>query len=690
MLNSKIWLWAMPLALTTLPAHGDDTVLNPIVVTAKEIGDSMGTTPHTVSVITRKDIEASTAQTLGELLTSLPNVHLHSLFEGDRRASIDIRGMGDTALSNVVILVDGVRLNEIDMSGSDLTTVPLAQIERIEILRGGGAVRHGDGAVGGVIDIRTRGGRGGNPHGDVAFKMGSDKLRELQAQAGAGVGALRIGATYRRFQSNGYRDNGKTDARDGTLDLRVTLGPVEAWLRGASHFDHSGLPGPVSREAFKAGDRERRSTNAPKDFSETDDDRLSAGTALDLGAGGIVELRAGLRTRRNPYGLGYDPSQSASAQKNKESKIETDHVEYSLLYTLHFNLGREKQTLRAGYDALDGDYLRAENGHGRNVVVDQSKRLEGRVHSKAGYLELTSGLGAGLTLQGGYRQGRFQTNPRQSEYKKECDYQPTWVNPPGIWLPVPVNCRDEWKAVASHRNTWTDRASTLGLSWHGLPSLTVFASASSHFRNPNIDELMLASDTLRPQRGLTLEHGLRYHPNARLQLGATLFWMRTKDEIYYGEEPSTHQTVNRNYDDITRRFGIELEMRWQAHDRVALRGGFGYVKPIFVGSGADIPHVPRRTASASIDIALPGQVNWTLAGRYVGSRYDGNDIDNTQYPRLPSYTLLDTALRVKFGKAQVVLGISNLTNKVYSALGYSGSFYPMPGRTFYGAVSGTF
>jgi outer membrane receptor protein involved in Fe transport len=166
--------------------------------------------------------------------------------------------------------------------------------------------------------------------------------------------------------------------------------------------------------------------------------------------------------------------------------------------------------------------------------------------------------------------------------------------------------------------------------------------------------------------------------------------MRVRDEIYYGVEPSTNMAVNRNYDDITRRLGLELELRWQVHSRVALRGSFGYVKPTFVGSGTDIPHVPRRTASAAIDVTLPGQVYWTLAGSFVGRRYDGNDLDNTQYPRLPSYALLDTALRVKVGKAQAAFGIKNLANRAYSDLSYSGSLYPMSGRTFFGSVSMSF
>ena len=73
-----------------------------------------------------------------------------------KTASVDIRGFGETAPLNVLVLVDGRRVNEIDLSGTDWTQIPIDQIERIEIVRGAGSVLYGDNAVGGVINIITK------------------------------------------------------------------------------------------------------------------------------------------------------------------------------------------------------------------------------------------------------------------------------------------------------------------------------------------------------------------------------------------------------------------------------------------------------------------------------------------------------------------------------------------------------
>src|SRR5437016_13402688 len=79
--------------------------------------------------------------------------------------SIDLRGFGATGPQNTLILLDGRRLNDIDLSGVQWSAIPLSSIERIEILRGTGAVLYGDNASTGVVNIvrseERRVGKGG-------------------------------------------------------------------------------------------------------------------------------------------------------------------------------------------------------------------------------------------------------------------------------------------------------------------------------------------------------------------------------------------------------------------------------------------------------------------------------------------------------------------------------------------------
>ena len=73
---------------------------------------------------------------------------MRDLFGNNAAAStVDMRGFGAAAGQNTLILLDGRRLNDIDLSAVDWSALPLSAIERIEIVRGGSSVLHGSGAV---------------------------------------------------------------------------------------------------------------------------------------------------------------------------------------------------------------------------------------------------------------------------------------------------------------------------------------------------------------------------------------------------------------------------------------------------------------------------------------------------------------------------------------------------------------
>lgn len=649
-------------------------LLDEVVVTAPSANGRLRGTPHSVSVITSADIERSTATGIADLLSREAGLNLQSYYGGDKNATIDMRGMGATASSNVQVLVDGVRLNADDLSGADFGSLSLAQIERVEILRGGGSVRYGNGAVGGVINIITKRAKRGVVNADAQINGGSYDTYGWRAGLALGSSDWAGEVKLSQQSTDGYRQNGGNDARDAGMELRwlpTQAGPfAEVFARASHHDDHSGLPGPVSKEAFYGTDAERRASNAPYDFSETNDNRATLGTRLDLGAAGELSLTGTVRSRTNPYLIGYSDASGASPDA-PNGRIESTRQEWALRHSVDFNAGGQTHSLDFGIERSWSDYKRYDNGQD----VAGSTRQLGKVDDYAYFGEAKIGLGSGWTALLGARNDRYQSEQSAADNQQQCAYD--YVDVGGTLFPVvrPGSCVNVYVPSRGSRDTWHSTGADVGLSWQINPATNVFASYARHFRNPNVDELAQAAD-LRPQHGVTSELGVRYGKGLVLEWSATAFHMRNEDEIYYNA--LTYQNVN--YAQPTRRVGLETDVRWKVLSQLAVRASAGWVEPRFVGVGGDIPLVPRVTASTEVDWTAAQGVDLLAAVRYAGSRPDGNDTAAHPYDRLPAYAVCDVAARIKQGRTSFSLAINNVFDRTYTTLGYSETYYPMPGR----------
>ncbi|MHA1114097.1 MAG: TonB-dependent receptor, partial [Alphaproteobacteria bacterium] len=215
-----------------------------VVVSASRLDTGLPGTSSTV--IEAADIEASTAENLPELLGLEAGIQTRDLFGASAGANavVDIRGFGATASANVLVLVDGRRLNDIDLAGIDFAAIPLDSIQRIEITRGNaGAVLYGDGAVGGVINIVTKPlARASNSvRGEVA--VGSLGVREGSASATRQVGAFTLYGNTSNRHSNGYRENSSLDEKTFTGEVRHSTARGDAFIKIGLDDQSTGLPG---------------------------------------------------------------------------------------------------------------------------------------------------------------------------------------------------------------------------------------------------------------------------------------------------------------------------------------------------------------------------------------------------------------------------------------------------------------
>lgn len=171
-----------------------------IVVVANRQPSRVATLAADVSVLERRDIEAAgPAATLGDLLSGLPGVELSR--QGNRGASeaIFIRGANT---GHALILVDGLRVGSATLGQTSLESLPLSQIERIEVLRGPASALYGADAIGGVVRITTRQ-EDSAPALDARAGFGSRGTHEASVAHAGRVGAVQYAIRTGQTRSDG-------------------------------------------------------------------------------------------------------------------------------------------------------------------------------------------------------------------------------------------------------------------------------------------------------------------------------------------------------------------------------------------------------------------------------------------------------------------------------------------------------
>ncbi|MDI6478435.1 TonB-dependent vitamin B12 receptor BtuB [Cronobacter dublinensis] len=141
------------LSVTAFSGWAQDSGSDSLVVTANRFQQPVNTVLAPTSVVTREDIERWQSHSLIDVMRRLPGVDVAQNGGLGQTSSLFIRG---TNSSHVLILVDGVRLNQAGVSGSsDLSQFPVAMVQRVEYIRGPRSAVYGSDAIGGVVNIIT-------------------------------------------------------------------------------------------------------------------------------------------------------------------------------------------------------------------------------------------------------------------------------------------------------------------------------------------------------------------------------------------------------------------------------------------------------------------------------------------------------------------------------------------------------
>jgi iron complex outermembrane receptor protein len=629
-----------------------------VVVTATRFKDSRQNLPVGVTVITADDIRKSSTSSLAEILAQFGQVHIRDN-TGTPNQQVDLRGFGITGDQNTLVLVDGIRVSENELSSAQLTSIPLESIERIEILRGSGSVLYGSGATGGTINVITRRSESGERRGYAQVRAGGYDTVDLRAGAGARGENLGFSLDASHEDTGGYRENNhyrQTNA-SGTLEGYGSLG--RGYLRFAAADQHVGLPAALTEAQIQADPRQ---TRTPNDRSERQDATLTLGGALNLGR---HELAGD---------LSYRTKNSSALFNTFGFFVDTNAKVWSFLPRARLRFGPEERSheIVVGADFEQWDYTTRNSGSPETVSTPFSAR-HGNQTNQALYAQGSFFLASRTRVTAGLR--AQNTEEELSE------------------VVFPLDDRR-----ASHDL----KAGELALRQGFSDAWAAYVKYGSSFRLANFDEnacfvLPCTTRLLEPQTARTAEVGLEYQSGAwRGRVAA--YQTKLQNEIYFS--PLVFSNINLA---PTQRRGLEMEAIWRAAQTLELRASLALMEATFRSgtyggtdvSGKTVPLVPEQIAGLGASWSFTEKSRLNVNARYVGKQRYDNDQANTFSREMPAYGLLDAKIEHRIDRVTVALEGRNLLDRRYYSYGIwdgvsatsSFSAYPQPGRALFASVA---
>lgn len=616
-----------------------------VVITASRHAQQNLKIAGQVTVITRQQIQESGVATANEAVMKLAGVIGSPSLFGGSEYSLDLAGFGDTAASNTVIVVDGVPLREADQSEVRISSIPVENIERIEIQRGSATVLYGEGATAGVINIITRAstGRGKNTQtGAASLAVGSFGAKEVRANLTKSFDALELNVAGMDIRSDGYRDHSKSQTRSGQLSLKGAGDEIRWGLNVSREEMDAKTPGALTLAQFHANPRQAQSSSVANDTQmKMNLERYALYAEADVGA---VVLRADVAHRTRYY--------------------DAVAVQYGSRVPLTFDTSSD-------YLGLSGKNKSQWNGVSNSLVVgmDSTNWDQSRLYP----------------TQPSWGTVLLDSRAHSLYVKNETDFESQGVRVSAGWRQEYFK-RHQLFAGTDSRLDERLHAWDLGFSKSLTPSQSVYVRYAKNYRVPNLDEFtspaydINGAINLLPQTDRTREIGWKYIDSASSSAGVRVYRSNLHNEIVY--DPSQYGNINL---DDTRRQGADIHAQSLIHPQVNLMASLGLRQSTMArgaNAGKYLPLAARQVANLRAEWSPVTDHKISLGWMYVGRQYIAGDFMNEQ--SMPSYALLDLRYGYRVGSWDFSAVVRNLTDKKYYAYatttdGYS--VYPDPGRS---------
>lgn len=608
--GALVALTLLPLALSAqettaaAPVTPDVTVIVTDTMVPHPVSESIAST----TVVTAQQIREEGAQTVADALRFVPGVTINQNGSLGAAASASIRG---TKSTQVLVLIDGQRVNSSAFSSPDLSKFPVEEISRIEVVRGPVSSLYGSDAIGGVINIITK--KPTTTGGDATLGFGSfgRAERATTIRDAKGRVAWQFTGTFPGF--SGEQANTDFSASDFVGKLAAT--DVKGWdlaMRAETYHDDLGLRGATYYAAFG-------------DYPDLDDRQSWVRNNIDLTGnrelfGGQLALRAyTLRQKmQNPRPTDPDWTSPTLSNFDTETHGTTDAVEAT--YTKEWS----RHQFIAGSEYHNDRYQDEQSKNGA-VTSTQDKSMNTRAL---------------------YLQDRWQAM--------------TATN-------VVLGARlDDYSTTGSHI---TPR---IGITHTLSPRTSLRTSYNEGFRAPSLVDLYYTdgattgNPNLRPETSKQYEVG--YHTTrGKHDFDLAVFRNRVHDQIAWAPVGTTFVWLPQNVERV-RQQGVEATWGVQVARQTSLDLSYTYLDARNEVTGNRLDRTPHNQVSVTATSRIK-QCQLSLSGRYLDARPDA-----TSGLNINASTVFDFVAQYQGTQVlKPYLVIRNLTNTSYEqVVGFPG------------------
>jgi outer membrane receptor protein involved in Fe transport len=649
----------------TTPPEDEAGLTETVVVTASRIEQREEDVAANVTVVTEDEIEKAASFATDEFLRRIPGFSLFrrasSLVAHPTTQGVSLRGIGPSGVSRTLVLLDGVPLNDPFGGWVYWGRVPLATLERVELVRGGTSNVWGNSALGGVIHLFTR-----DPEpATLAFGVdfGTRSTYDLDALASNRWEKSAAEIHGDLFETNGFfvvpaEQRGAIDthafSEHWNLAGRYDLYPADSWtvsLR-ASGFD------------------EDRGNGTPLTGNDTE---LANGSAQFDAVTGSAEWRGSVFYQDQTFASTFSTQaldRSSEVPALDQFDTSSDALGLGLQWVRSFAGDRTDHVLTAGGEARGTSGTNLEDFRLVNGVLASRRRAEGDQQLYGIFLQDTVSFHDRWQLQIGARGDRWEsTDGLRLETVKATGAVTRVEHPPD---------RDE-----------TELSPRLALLWSPRDGVGLKASAYQAFRAPTINELFRpfrvrnditeANAALEPESLTGAELGADFR-GRRARLELTAFWNEVEDAIANvtvgfgpatvvpcGLVPAGGVCRQRQNLERTEIYGGELEFEVRPTPRWRFLTSYLYSDAEILEApqqreleGNRLAQVPESQGSMTLEWSDPRLFTITTMGRVVTEQFE-DDLNSLE---LATAIVVDAAIQVPIGdRFTAFMGLENVTDE---------------------------